>query len=74
MLVLSRRSGERFQIRLGSGVGQDVTAAELFATGPIEIVVTQIHGSCVRLGIRADRRFLILREELYGVGEDRVRG
>ncbi len=36
---------------------------ELFARGPIEVMVTDIHGAEVKLGFTADPRFLILREE-----------
>jgi len=38
---------------------------ELFAQGPIRIMVTAIQGGQVKLGLSADPRFLILREELF---------
>jgi len=37
---------------------------ELFAQGAIEVMVTAVNGAQVKLGIHADPRFLILREEL----------
>ncbi len=41
-------------------------AGLLFAQGPIEIVVTKVKGRQVKLGIRADARLAIVREELLG--------
>ena len=64
MLVLTRRIGEIIRIQLAENVDPDIPARQLFADGPIELVVTQIHGTQVKLGISADRRFLILRDEL----------
>ena len=64
MLILSRKPGERLCIDLAEGVSGTTTVGELFRGGPIEVTVTRVHCGAVRLGIRADRRFLILREEL----------
>ena len=64
MLVLTRRAGEIIRIQLAENVDPDISARQLFDYGPIELVVTQIHGTQVKLGIKADRRFLILRDEL----------
>ncbi len=44
-------------------------AGLLFAQGPIEIVVTKVKGRHVKLGIRADARLAIARDELLG-GQD----
>ena len=69
MLVLGRKTGQAIRIGLAEGVGQATTVGELFSNGPIEIVVTSIHGSMVRLGIQADQRFKILRSELLDKSE-----
>ncbi len=34
------------------------------AEGPIEVMVMKINGAQVKLGIEADARFIILRDEL----------
>jgi sRNA-binding carbon storage regulator CsrA len=64
MLVLTRRSREIVRIQLAEGVDPEIPARQLFADGPIELVVTQVQSGQVKLGISADRRFLILRDEL----------
>lgn len=69
MLVLGRKAGQGIRIGLAEGVGQTTTVGELFSNGPIEIVVTSIDGSMVRLGIEADQRFKILRSELLDKSE-----
>lgn len=66
MLMLSRRLGEALQIELGEDTAPSTTIGELFRAGPIEITVTQIVGSRVKLGIQADRRLVVLRTELIG--------
>ena len=69
MLVLGRKAGQGIRIGLVEGVGQATTVGELLSGGPIEIVVTSIEGSMVRLGIEADQRFKILRSELLDKSE-----
>lgn len=64
MLVLTRKPGQVLQINLREGVDPNTPIGELFAQGSIEVMVTAINGDQVKLGIRADQRFLILREEL----------
>lgn len=64
MLMLNRKPGEAVMIDLVEGVDPRTPVGELFAAGPIEIVV-QRDGQHIKVGIRADARFLILRSELY---------
>lgn len=64
MLVLTRRVGEGLRIRLAPGVSGTLTVEELFADGPIEVVVLGVRGNQVKIGIQADKRLVILREEL----------
>ena len=65
MLVLTRKPGQSLWIGLQEGVAPSMMVGELFAGGPIEVMVTKIQGGQVRLGISADRRFLILRDKLW---------
>lgn len=64
MLVLSRKRGEGVQIELGEGVPASTPVGELFGAGPIEILVAQVVGNRVKLGVEADRRLVVLRSEL----------
>ncbi len=64
MLILTRKSGEAVHIDLMEDLDPRTPVGELFAQGPIEIVVTGVRGEQVKLGLTADPRFRILREEL----------
>jgi len=64
MLVLSRRVGEKIVIDLARDTDRDLPAHRLFERGPLEIQITQIHGSQVRIGLVVDGRLRILRSEL----------
>lgn len=64
MLVLTRRLGEIVRIQLLESVDPQTPIGQLFAGGPIKVMVTGIQGTQVRLGIAADSRFLILRDEV----------
>ena len=64
MLVLKRKEGERIRIELDPLLDPATPVGELFKGRGIEIVVTQVSGAQVKLGIEADSRLLILRGEL----------
>jgi len=64
MLFLTRRPGESFQISLSENVDPNMTVAELFADGPIQIAILGVKGNQVRVGTEASDRLTILREEL----------
>ena len=64
MLVVTRKQGERVRIELNPSFDPSTPVGELFIGGPIEVVVTRVTGSNVRLGIRAHPALLILRDEL----------
>lgn len=68
MLVLSRRMGEVIRISLAEGVSPATTIGQLFSDGPIEVVVARVVGKAVKIGIKADPRFKILRSELIDGG------
>ncbi len=64
MLVLTRKPGQAIQIDLMEDLDPRTAVGELFATGPIEIIIGGRRGDQVKLGIHADKRFRILRDEL----------
>lgn len=67
MLVITRNRGESLTIEPSPDLNPNMTVGELFAKGPINVVVLGVHGrglGSVKLGIEADSRLLILRGEL----------
>lgn len=64
MLVLTRKVGEVVEIQLADDTDPQTPIAELFSQGPIKCMVTHVSETQVKLGIAADRRFLILRDEI----------
>ncbi len=64
MLVLTRKPGQAIQIDLMEDLDPQTPVGELFVTGPIEIIIGGFRGDQVKLGIHADKRFRILRDEL----------
>lgn len=66
MLILTRKPGQLLTIEPHKTLDLLTPVYELFAYGPIEVTVLRIRGSQVRLGIQADPRLQVLREELAG--------
>lgn len=64
MLVLKRKAGERIHISPAPELDPSTPVGDVFQGRAIEVMVSRIDGSAVRLGIDADRCFLILRAEL----------
>lgn len=64
MLVLTRRPGESIRIITSKSLDPRTTIGELFADGPIEVHVSSVAGERVRIGIEADDRLVILRNDL----------
>jgi len=64
MLILTRKLGEIIRIQLAENIDPQTPVGQLFTNGPIKFMVTHIQSTQVRLGIAADPRFLILRDEL----------
>ena len=64
MLVLTRKPGQSIKIKLDEVLPWKTPVGSLFADGPIEIIVTQINGGQVKLGIIAHPDLKILRDEL----------
>ncbi len=65
MLILMRRAGQKLTIAPAAVLDLSTPVGELFLAGPIEVTVTEVDGPRVKIGISADHRFLILREELH---------
>ena len=68
MLVLTRKPGQIVEIKPAPSLDLTTPIGELFARGPIEVITLTINGSQIKLGIRADLGFLVLRRE-RGSGE-----
>ena len=64
MLILKRKLGERVRIELDPRLDPATPVSALFEQGGIEIVVSEVHSQYVKLGIEADPRLVILRDEL----------
>jgi len=64
MLVLTRSARQSFYI-YPEDVPQDMTVAELFAEGPIEVSVAEVRGRQVKIGINAPPELTVLRNELF---------
>jgi len=64
MLILTRKPGQILKIQPAADLPLTTPVGALFAEGPIEIVVQRVQGQQVRLGIQANDKLLILREEL----------
>ncbi len=64
MLTLSRQEGESLFIDLEDSVDPNMTVGELFADGPIEILVSTIKRGSVKIGIDAPKELNVARNEL----------
>ena len=64
MLLLKRKPGEAFIIKPSATLDPLTPIKDLFGAGPIEIQIRQVDGVQVKVGIKADQAFVILREEL----------
>jgi sRNA-binding carbon storage regulator CsrA len=66
MLVVSRRADESIEITLAEGVDGSLTLNELFAKGPIEIMLLGGNGRRIKMGIVAPPELCIVRVEKQG--------
>lgn len=64
MLIITRKRGQIIRIEPAPGTDPATPIGDIFAQGPIEVIVAQVRGSQIRLGITAPLSFLILRSEL----------
>jgi sRNA-binding carbon storage regulator CsrA len=63
MLVLSRRADESIVIQPAEGVDANMTVAQLFAGGPIQITLLGGTGRRVKMGIEAPAHLSIRRKD-----------
>ena len=64
MLILTRKPGQCITIEPNAGLDPETPVRELFANGPIEVIVGRVDGMHVKLAIQAHPDLQILREEL----------
>ena len=63
MLILTRKLGQCIHIAPHESLDPATPVGELFREGPITVMVTHVDGGQVKLGIKAHRGFLILRDD-----------
>jgi sRNA-binding carbon storage regulator CsrA len=63
MLVLSRRADESIVIQPAEGTDCNMTLAQLFANGPIQITLLGGSGRRVKMGIDAPEQLAIRRKD-----------
>lgn len=63
MLVVSRRPDESILIKLAEGVDGDLKIKDLFANGPIEIMLLGGNGRRMKVGIAAPPELSIRRKD-----------
>ena len=63
MLVVSRRPDESILIKLAEGVDGDLKIKDLFANGPIEIMLLGGNGRRMKVGIAAPPQLSIRRKD-----------
>lgn len=62
MLIVSRRDAESILIRPGDDIDPQMTLADLFQNGPIEITIFSAGGSRVKMGVQAPSQLSIWRK------------
>ena len=62
MLIVSRRDAESIEIRPGEGIDPQMTLADLFSNGPIEITIFSSSGNRVKMGVSAPEQLSIWRK------------
>ena len=63
MLVIRRRSDESIVIQPAEGADANMTLAELFANGPIQITLLGGTGRQIKMGIEAPEHLAIRRKD-----------
>lgn len=66
MLILTRKPGQAIEIYPATTLDPDTRVRDLFAAGPIEILVHRVNGLQVKLAVQAHPDLVILRNELSG--------
>lgn len=63
MLIVSRRDAESIVIRPGDDIDPQMTLADLFKSGPIEITIFSSTNSRVKMGVQAPVQLSIWRKD-----------
>jgi sRNA-binding carbon storage regulator CsrA len=63
MLIITRKAGQAICIDLGPDTDPTTPVGKIFTEGVIEIIVAQVRGSYVRLGVSAPLALAIRRTE-----------
>ena len=63
MLIVSRRDAESIEIRPNDDTDMQMTLADLFSNGPIEITVFSAAGNRVKMGVQAPTELSIWRKK-----------
>ena len=63
MLIVSRKGAESIEIRPGEGIDPNMTLADLFEAGPIEITIFSAAGNRVKMGVQAPSALCIWRKK-----------
>ena len=63
MLIVSRKDAESILIRPGDDIDPQMTLADLFKTGPIEITIFSSNGNRVKMGVQAPAQLSIWRKD-----------
>lgn len=61
MFMVTRKAGERILITLDPGADPHLSARDLFAQGPIEIILAEAGSANARLAVDAPRPLMITR-------------
>jgi sRNA-binding carbon storage regulator CsrA len=63
MLIVSRRDAESILIRPGDNIDPQMTLADLFKSGPIEITIFSSGTNRVKMGVQAPEQLSIWRKD-----------
>jgi len=63
MLIVSRKNTESILIHPAKGVDPNLTLADIFNDGPIEITIFMSIGKSVKMGVQAPRQLSIWRRD-----------
>ena len=63
MLIITRKIGQTISIELSPDTDPATPIGDIFKEGVIEVIVAQVRGSQVRLGITAPVSLVVLRDD-----------
>ncbi len=63
MLIVSRKDAESIEIKPGEGIDLQMTLADLFSGGPIEITIFSANNNRVKMGVQAPEQLSIWRKK-----------